>query len=107
MPASEIAQRIQFEEDIHPVKLHDGNSYKKELSLVEKPLDVEDEERMRRIADDDANHKRKQVRAFPGVAPSILTSQRLIRVGLLCGWRIKVRSRASLPLIITQTNPVI
>lgn len=66
MAASESAQHIQFGDDIHPVKTHNSATYKKELAIGEKmvPTDIDDEEHMRRVADDDANHKRKQVRSF-------------------------------------------
>lgn len=47
---------VQFADGIHPAK--------KRISPVpslEKELDIDDEERARRIADEDFNHKKKQV----------------------------------------------
>lgn len=66
MAAPEGAQRIQFGDDINPVKTHNSATYKKELAMGEKVVvtDIDDEEHMRRVADNDANHKRKQVRSF-------------------------------------------
>ena len=60
MADSDIAQRIQFGEDIHPVKTASSKVYNKDPSVSEKNgLDIED--RAVQIANEDLNQKKKQV----------------------------------------------
>jgi KUP system potassium uptake protein len=63
MAESDIAQRIQFGEEIHPVKPSTSKVYNKDPSLSEKKsFDVED--RAIQIANADLNQKKKQVNYF-------------------------------------------
>ncbi len=63
MADSETAQRVQFGEDINPVKTATSNVYNKDYSLSEKNgFDVED--RAMQIANADLNQKKKQVSSF-------------------------------------------
>jgi KUP system potassium uptake protein len=60
MADSETAQRIQFGEEIHPVKTATSKVYNKDPSLSEKNgFDIED--RAMQIANADLNQKKKQV----------------------------------------------
>lgn len=60
MADSEPAQRIQFGEEIHPVKTATSKVYNKDPSLSEKrSFDVEDS--AVQIANADLNRKKKQV----------------------------------------------
>jgi hypothetical protein len=59
----ETVQRIQFGEEIHPVKTGTSKVYNKDPSLSEKNgFDIED--RAMQIANADLNQKKKQVRYF-------------------------------------------
>jgi hypothetical protein len=106
MAESENPQHIQFGDDINPAKTPNSSyGYKQELAISEKPAGVDAEERALQIANADLNHKHKQVsseRDYEEAAK--LTLHRPIQVGCSCGWRIKVRCKASLPSHITQTN---
>lgn len=72
MADSETSPRIQFGEDIHPVKTSTSKVYNKDASLSEKNgFDVED--RALQIANADLNQKKKQVsesRPISGVSGS-------------------------------------
>lgn len=59
---SDPTQHIQFGEGIRPVKTATSQAYNKDLSLSEKTGTYDLEERALRIADDDLNKKKKQVR---------------------------------------------
>jgi len=62
MAESTPIQRVQFGEEIHPVKSTGVySSTVREASLSEKNEDVNFEERAVQIADADANRKKKQV----------------------------------------------
>lgn len=88
-----MASPAPFSEEINPIKLLSSNTKGKDVSVNEKVSDIDAEEHAMRIADDDANHKNKQVRTvLSGCAGDRkLTVRRSIQDGLLCGWRIKVR----------------
>lgn len=59
--ANPNAHHIQFGEDILPAKSRNSAVWKKDLALSEKVVDADPEEHAVRVADKDANRKRKQV----------------------------------------------
>ena len=64
-PSPLTAQRIQFGDEISPVKSTGATAYSdghKEPSLVEKRADYDTEEMALQIADADLNSRKKQVR---------------------------------------------
>lgn len=66
MADSETVQRIQFGEEIYPVKTKTSNVYNKEHSPSEKnDFDIED--RAMQIANADLNKKKKQVCNFSSI----------------------------------------
>lgn len=67
MADSETPQRIQFGEEIHPVKTSTSKVYNKDASLSEKNgFDIED--RALQIANADLNREKKQVSEFMPVS---------------------------------------
>jgi hypothetical protein len=68
---SEPIQHIQFGEEIQPARTTASKAYTKDLaSFSEKSAGVDLEERAIQIANEDLNHKKKQVRKSPQ-APSL------------------------------------
>jgi hypothetical protein len=68
---SELIQHVQFGEEIQPARMTASKAYTNDLaSFSEKSAGVDLEERAVQIANEDLNHKKKQVRKSPQ-APSL------------------------------------
>lgn len=107
MADSEVPWRIQSVEEIHTVKSANGDAFKRELALSEKAPDVSIEERAIRIANQDLNHKHKQVSSQDHCYILCKANSSKTYTGWMLMWLAYQSSLNSIfPSYITQTNLV-